>query len=269
MLVEQAASFPLAGGATLVAMKNAGLVQVSTFISLERIENLTGISQNSDGSIRIGAMTRHCETAASEILSGTLSVVREAAQSIANVPVRNMGTMGGSLANADPAADYLAALICVDAQVELAGPNGERTVDINDFLVDWYETALEHGEIIKAILLPPPSNGYSAYQKVARVSGDFAVASCAISVNSESSGDVISLAVGGCGPFPLRDRNAEQQLLGQQSDPQAVDKFSQKLVDIADPVDDVRGSAEYRLQLIPQLVQHAISNIPARGNTDV
>lgn len=265
MLRDTPASFPLAGGATLIAMKNAGLVEVEAFISLERINSLQGISQAPDGGIRIGAMTRHCDTAACEMLSGTLAVVRQSAQAIANVPVRNMGTMGGSLANADPAADYLAALMCVDAVIELAGPGGERTLPICDFLVDWYETALEPAEIITAILLPSPQTGHSAYRKVARISGDYAVASCAVSVATESSAVSIRVAIGGCGPFPIRNQPAEQALHSAQMSDDAVATFSNELVSLADPVDDVRGSAEYRRNLIPRLVKDALAAIPQRG----
>jgi CO/xanthine dehydrogenase FAD-binding subunit/carbon monoxide dehydrogenase subunit G len=259
LLSQHPRGFPLAGGATLIAMKNAGLVQPEKFISLEKISALSGISQNGDGSIRIGAMTRHYQTAESEMLEGTLAVVRQAAGSIANVPVRNMGTMGGALANADPAADYLAALVCVDAKVELQGPDGVRILEIDDFLIDWYETDLKPSEIITAIVLPAVKPGYSSYRKIARVSGDFAVASCAISVADNQS---IRLAVGGCGPFPVRDKIAEQDMNLNWSDPVQVDRFSSQLQALADPIGDVRGSAEYRLKLIPRLIKDAISKIP-------
>ncbi|MFT5502482.1 MAG: CO/xanthine dehydrogenase FAD-binding subunit/carbon monoxide dehydrogenase subunit G [Gammaproteobacteria bacterium] len=262
LLGQYAGGFPLAGGATLIAMKNAGLVQPEKFISLEKIESLSGISFNSDDSIRIGAMTRHYQTAESAMLTGTLAVVRQAAGSIANVPVRNMGTMGGALANADPAADYLAALVCVDARVELEGPDGQRTVEIGEFLVDWYETVLKPAEIITAVLLPPAKPGFSKYRKIARVSGDYAIASCAISVAESDQTPTVNLAVGGCGPYPIRDKSAEQDMNSQWHDPVQVDRFSSQLQSLADPIGDVRGSAEYRLKLIPRLIKDAISKIP-------
>ena len=265
ILSDNPESLPLAGGATLIAMKNAGLVKVDTFVSLERIDTLRGITKTANGEVRIGAMTRHCDTADSSLLTGTLAVVRQAAQSIANVPVRNMGTIGGSVAHADPAADYLAALMCVDATVELMGPSGPRSVPISEFLVDWYETALEPGEIITAILLPAQQTGHSVYRKIARVSGDYAIASCAMSVALAQSAEPIRIAVGGCGPFPVRSTEAERALhvAGMSSD--AVSTFANQLISLADPVDDVRGSAEYRRNLIPRLVREALAAVPQRG----
>ena len=260
MLAGEPASFPLAGGATLIAMRNAGLVAVNRYVSLERIGDIQGISVLDKGSIRVGAMTRHRETASSDTLTGSLRVLREAAGSIANMPVRNMGTMGGSLAHADPAADYLAALTSIDARVVIAGPAGERTIDIGDLIVDWYETCLEPGELITSILLPAPMPGYSSYRKVARVSGDYAVASCAISIGNNGSGRV-GIAIGGCGPAPVRVRDAEPLLSSGLVNQEDVDALCAALVARADPVDDVRGSAEYRRNLIPRLVGSAIAGI--------
>ena len=255
-------SYPLAGGATLIAMRNAGLVDVKQYVSLEHVEDLQGIATLADGSIRIGAMTRHRETAASEVLSGNLGVLRQAAGSIASMPVRNMGTMGGSLANADPAADYLAALTCVDARVEISGTLGTREISINELISDWYETTIGHGEIITAVLLPAPLEAYSSYRKVARVSGDFAVASCGISIDGEKC---VRIAIGGCGPYPIRQKSAELYLQEQSVTDSDIRGLSNQLVKLADPVDDVRGSATYRRNLIPQLVRNAFAGLQASG----
>lgn len=253
-LAEHETARPMSGGATLVAMKNAGLVEASHFVSLERIEALQGISILSDGRIHIGAMTRHRDTAASGLLTGSLNVLRRAASMIANRPVRNMGTIGGSVANADPAADYLPALTCVNARVEIYGPTGSRSVAIEEYIVDWYETILEHGEIITGITLPAPKPVASVYRKLARVAGDFATASCAIARDLTDAGATINVAIGACGPAPVRDPEAEQALRGRLDRPEAVAALGARLTELADPVDDVRGSATYRLRLIPRLL---------------
>lgn len=245
---------PISGGATLVAMKNAGLVEASHFVSLEKIEALHGITRRVDGSIRIGGMTRHRDTAASELLTGSLAVLRRAASMIANRPVRNMGTIGGSVGNADPGADYLPALVCIGAEVEIAGHAGTRAVPISEFVVDWYETVLEAGEIITGILLPPPQSTPSTYRKLARVSGDFATASCALALDVNDGGETIRAAIGACGPAPVRDIDAEDALRGRLDDPAAVAELGAALAALANPVDDVRGSAAYRLRLIPRLL---------------
>lgn len=249
----------VSGGATLVAMQNAGLVEASHLVSLHRIAGLRGIQQLDDGRIQIGAMTRHCDTAANPLLSGSLKVLRRAAGMIANRVVRNMGTMGGSVANADPAADYLPALACCDAVLTIVGPDGARDLPVLDFILDWYETALEEGEVITAFTLPGPDGGSSDYRKVARVSGDFATASCAIAL--DASGEGARIAIGACGPGPLRDLDAEAELRGHLDDPAAVKQFCERLSAMADPIDDVRGSADYRLQLIPRLIEKGLTEL--------
>ncbi|ETX29189.1 FAD binding domain-containing protein [Roseivivax isoporae] len=265
LLVEHDEAMPLAGGATLIAMRNASLVEPSHLVSLDRIAELRGIDRTADGTIRIGAMTRHCDTAACAELTGSLHVLRRAAGMIANRVVRNMGTMGGAVANADPAADYLPALACCDATLEIAGPEGRRSLSIHDYVDDWYETALGEGEIITAIMLPAPVEAPSAYRKIARVSGDYATASCAMALDPDGQG--LRVAIGACGPGPLRDRAGEDALRGKLHDPAALAEFAGRLVALADPVDDVRGSAEYRLRLIPRLVASVLSELAPQKET--
>jgi carbon-monoxide dehydrogenase medium subunit len=250
----------LAGGATLVAMMNAGLVQPSALISLRRIEGLHGIERSAAGAVRIGAMTRHCQTAASAKLAGAHRVVQQAASVIASPPVRNMGTIGGSIAFADPAADYPPALVAADAEIEMVGPNGRRRLKADAFFLDWYQTALEPGELIAAVHLPPaPEGAVGHYDKLSRVEGDYATASVAVVL--AMSGGVcrsIAIAVGACGPAPLRLPAAEQVLLGSRLDDGALAIAGKHLAEAADPVDDVRASADYRRLVIPRLLRRAV-----------
>ena len=250
----------LAGGATLVAMMNAGLAQPSALISLRRIEGLQGIERSAAGGVRIGAMTRHCQTAASPQLAGAHRVVQQAASVIASPPVRNMGTMGGSIAFADPAADYPPALVAADAEIEMVGPNGRRRLKADAFFLDWYQTALEPGELIVAVHLPPaPAGAVGHYDKLSRVEGDYATASVAV-VLAMSGGvcNSIAIAVGACGPTPLRLPAAEQMLLGSRLDDGALAIAGKHLAEAADPVDDVRASADYRRLVIPRLLRRAV-----------
>ncbi len=258
MLANEPDARLLAGGATLVAMINADLASPDTLIALSGIGDLRGIAQQSDGSFRVGAMTLHRETASDDRLTGQLAVVREAAGVIANPVVRNMGTMGGAVAFADPAADYLPALAVLDATVELTGPDGVRRLGIPDFLVDWYGTAMAPGEILTAIHLPAPREGRGIYRKLARTSGDYAIASCAVVL--EAGGNVRA-AVGACGPGPVRDTAAEAELAGRADQAGAVQAFVGRLADKADPLSDVRGSAEYRRRLIPRIVTAALGEL--------
>ena len=249
----------LSGGATLVAMLNADLIAPASLVSLKSIGELQGITRNDDGAVVIGAMTRHCQTAASDVLTGSLSGLREAASKIANPTVRNMGTMGGSISFADPGADYLPALAAAEAQIELVSATGSRRVAAADFFLDWYETARRDDEIVRAIQFPAPdNNAYGVHEKFARVEGDFATVSVNVVLRMErDTCAAIRIAVGACGPRPVRLAEAEALLVGKPLDRQALLAAGSRIAEACDPVDDARGSARYRLNLIPQLVARA------------
>lgn len=254
LLARDPEAKPLAGGATLVAMMNAGVLQPRALVSLGAVAELRGIHVAADGGVRIGAFTRHAHTAADARLTGTLAAVRDAAAQIANATVRNMGTLGGSLAFADPGFDYPPALVAAAARVEIASLAGTRTLAAKDFFVDWYTTALRPGELVSAVLLPPAQSGHGRYHKVARVAGDYAIASLAL---VRAASGALRVAVGACGPKPLHDDGVDALLTRERSDA-ALAEAGRRLCALADPVDDVRGSARYRLQLIPRLLRRAL-----------
>jgi carbon-monoxide dehydrogenase medium subunit len=249
----------LAGGATLVAMMNARLVTPGALVSLNRIEDLRSI-RTAPGGLAVGAMTRHAETAAESRLTGGLAVLREAARQIANPVVRNMGTMGGSISFADPAADYPPALVAAGAEIEIASRSGRRRVAVSEFFVDWYQTALEPGEIVTNIFLPDvPERSFGRYRKLARVAGDYAIASVAAFVAYDNNMNVTELriAVGGCGPRPVRAPEAELALNGVPLREIDSRELGQALAKACDPVDDVRASASYRRTVVPRMVEFA------------
>ena len=254
LLAQDPDAKPISGGATLVAMMNARVLEPEALVSLAAIEDLRGITVLPDGTMRIGALTRHCETAADPRLGDSLYVVRDAASQIANAVVRNMGTIGGSIAFADPGLDYPPALVAADAQVELASAQGTRRLAIEDFFVDWYVTALEPGEIVSAVLLPKPQPGVSRYHKLARVSGDYAIASVAI---ARVASGAIRVAIGACGPTPIHSDEADR-LLSADTSSAGIARAAEILVGLADPVDDVRASAAYRRTVIPRLLERAV-----------
>ncbi|GAB4179518.1 MAG: glyceraldehyde dehydrogenase subunit beta [Wenzhouxiangellaceae bacterium] len=250
----------ISGGATLVAMMNAELVEVPALVSLRKISRLRGISH--DGQmLRIGAMTTHRAVARATELAAGWSGVRRAASQIAHPGVRTMGTIGGSISHADPAADYPAALVAADAIVEIAGPDGRRQVRAEDFFLDYYTTSLAEGELVTAVLLPPaPPGAVGVHRKLARTDGDFATAS--VSLVLALQGEICShvrIAVGGCGATPVRVAAAEALLIGQPLSADRVHQAGELLAAACDPIDDVRGSAAYRLALVPRLLRQAIN----------
>ncbi len=261
LLAQDPDAKPISGGATLVAMMNARVVEPKALVSLAGIAELQGIAAAADGGVRIGAFTRHRETAASALLTGANAVLRSAAGQIANATVRNMGTIGGSIAFADPGLDYPPALVAAGARVEIASAAGRRTVSAREFFVDWYVTALAPGEIVAAVLLPAARGGAGVYVKHARVAGDYATASVAASLSADGR---ISVAVGACGPTPLASDEANAMLSKDRSDT-AVARAAELLQALADPLDDVRGSADYRRRLVPGLLKRAVRAVAKEG----
>lgn len=249
----------LAGGASLVATMNLDLVDPDELVSLAEVTELHGITAAADGGLRIGAMTRHCELATEARLAGNLAVLREAAGKIANPPVRNMGTIGGAVALADPAADYPSALVAAGADIEIAGISARRRVPARDFFVGLYATALARAEIVSAILLPPAAPGVGLYDKLARVAGDHATVSVALAVSRREPACVaVGIAIGGCGPTPVHRAAANELLATGALSDEAAQRAGALLAAAADPMDDVRASASYRRQAIPRMVVRAV-----------
>jgi aerobic carbon-monoxide dehydrogenase medium subunit len=246
----------LAGGASLVAMLNAHLVEPSALVSLARVRELRGIDIPADGASRIGAMTRHCEIAKSFALTGPRTLLRQAASSIANPTVRAMGTIGGSVALNDPGADYSPALVALSATMEIVGPSGARFIAATDYFLDWYTTALAPGEVVTAVHLPLAAAGSGVYHKLARVAGDFAVVSVAIAAQADGR---IRAVIGACGPRPLSLAEADAELERGN-----VTLAGALLADAADPVDDSRASAAYRRRVIPRMLARAFSEVLAK-----
>lgn len=249
---------PVAGGVSLVAIMNARLLKPASLVSLRGVPELQGIRAEADGSIVIGAMARHREVAEERRLAGTLAVVREAARSIANPAVRNMGTIGGSISLSDPGADFPPALVAANAVIEIAGRGGSKTVPAGDFFAGWYTTALQPGELVTAIRLPRPDAGAGCYEKLVRVAGDICIASIALCVARDGTARA---AVGGCGPFPAASGEADALLSAGLDDLERVRAAGEILAQVAQPMDDVRGSAGYRRLLIPRMLARAAARV--------
>jgi carbon-monoxide dehydrogenase medium subunit len=237
----------LAGGQSLVAMMNLGLVAPSRLVSLRRIASLRGIAKEDDGGLRIGAMTTHAELAALDVAECGPALLAQAARVVAYPAVRAFGTIGGSVAHADPAADYPVALVAANAAIEVASATGTRRVAARDFFRRLFETALKPGEIVTAIVVPRgPTNGRAIYEKLSLVAGDFAIVSVAAVV-----AETVTIAIGSCGPKPLFAS-------GLPLEPGALRDVATKLAAASDPPSDHRGSAAYRRKVLPELVCRAV-----------
>ena len=256
----------LAGGATLVAMLNADLVEPSTLIGLRRIDELAGITVTDDH-IRIGAMTTHTQIAGDNSLTGNAAVVRDAAGQIAHPAIRNMGTIGGSVCHADPSADFPGALVAANAALEVTGQAGTRQVPADEFFLDYLETALEEDEILSAVMVPvEPAGARGRHLKFSRTHGDYATVSISlVLVMDAGTFSYARVAVGSVGPTPLHLDEVDAILTGSALSEDTVKQAGSKLMEAADPVDDVRGSAEYRRMIIPGLLLRAVDELREIG----
>jgi aerobic carbon-monoxide dehydrogenase medium subunit len=246
-------AFCLAGGQSLVAMMNLGLASPDRLVSLRGINSLRGIVRQVDGGLRIGAMTTHAELADLDVTAAGPALLGQAARVVAYPAVRMQGTIGGSVAHADPAADYPVALTAADAHIEIGSAGGVRLVAARDFFRGIFETALDKGEIVTAIHVPPGSaDAGAAYEKLSLVAGDFAIVSVAAIVSRSAQ-----ITVGGCGPKPLLVSNvgiSDEALLAA----------GRQLAANSDPPSDQRASASYRRKVLPELVRRAVRMALAR-----
>jgi carbon-monoxide dehydrogenase medium subunit len=200
----------LAGGMTLIPLMKLRLAAPAEVVDIARIPGLSGIIE-SGGTVRIGATTTHHEVESSPIIRAKCPLLGETASHIGDVQVRNMGTMGGSIAHADPAADYPAALVALEARIRLVSAHSDRTVEASEFFLDAFTTALEPGEIVVEIEFPveEASEGHR-YEKVAHPASGFAVVGIAARIK-KSAGKISMARIGitGLGPKAFRARNAE------------------------------------------------------------
>ena len=256
----------LAGGATLVAMLNADLVEPSTLIGLRRVDELAGITVTGD-ELRIGAMTTHAQIAVDDRLTGNAAVVRDAARQIAHPAIRNMGTIGGAICHADPNADFPGALVAANAVLVAAGQSGTRQIPADEFFLDYLETSLDEDEILSAVMLPvEPAGAGARHLKFSRTHGDYATVSISLVLVLDAGAcSYARVAVGSVGPTPLHLTEVDEILTGSGLAGETIRQAGRKLMEAADPVDDVRGSAEYRRMIIPGLLQRAVVELQEIG----
>jgi carbon-monoxide dehydrogenase medium subunit len=226
----------IAGGMSMVPAINLGVLRPTALVSLNHLSGLDGIEEDGDA-LRLGALVRHERVATDSALRHHVPLLTEAARRIADVQVRNRGTVGGSIAHADPSADYLPALCVLDAAVTLASPSGQREVKVRDFVLDVMLTALAANEILVSIRVPTLSAGAgSAYVRLARVEGSFALANAAAIV----AADRATVAVGGAVPVPV-------VFEADANDLDAVGGAAWEACE--DAYEDLNGSAEYRREM--------------------
>jgi aerobic carbon-monoxide dehydrogenase medium subunit len=258
----------LAGGHSLIPMMKLRLAFPEVLIDIHELDDELRYVREEDGALRVGALARHRDLLESPVVQGRYTLLADAEKFIADPLVRNMGTVGGSFAHADPSEDLPAAFVALGAQVVARGPSGERTIAVEDLSVGPFETALEPDEILIEARVSRAPQG-SSYFKVERRAGDYA--SAALGVAVWMSGDQIEESrIGMCsvGSTTLRATAAEEVLEGQSPDEEHYKQAAERAAQECDPPDDARGTPEYKRDLVRVLVVRALEQAVGRARGD-
>jgi carbon-monoxide dehydrogenase medium subunit len=255
----------LAGGHSLIPAMKLRLAQPQLLVDIARIKSLAYIREEGN-KILIGATTTHYQLESSDLLKQVCPLLPLCAASIGDVQVRNKGTIGGSVAHSDPAGDWPAAVLALDADLVLVGPNGDRTVKAADFFVDLLTTDLQPGEILREIRIDKPSGRFGhAYQKVAHPASGFAVVGIAVQLelNEDGSCKAAKVGVTGVGVKAYRAQAVEAALAGKSLDDQTIAAAAEHVCDGVDPNGDLYASSEYRCALAKVHTRRAIQTAKA------
>lgn len=242
----------LAGGMSLIPVMKLRLASPSYVVDINRIGGLGSIKL-SGGNIVIGAMARHHDIETSELLRERAEMLPECAASLADPQVRNMGTIGGSLSHSDPSGDWGAAILAVRGVLKIRGPSKERTMKIDDFLVDTFTSALRPTELLTEISFPVPGpRSAGAYVKLKRKTGDFPTAAVGVQISVDAKGTCTYAGIGlsALGNKNLRASKAEAALLGRPLSTRTIDEAGEAAGEDAHPISDpLRGSADYKREM--------------------
>ena len=257
----------LTGGQSLIPMMKLRLAEPEHIIDLNGIPGLAYIREEG-GYVKIGALTREAELEASALIGAKLPILHDTGKLIADPQVRNLGTLGGNLAHGDPGNDHPATMLALSAQVVAVGPNGQRTIAITDFFVDFYTTALEPEEILTEIQipLPPPGSG-GAYLKLERKVGDYATAGVAAQVTIDATGRCTEAGIGltNVSFVPIKATDAEAHLRGSALTEEDLDEAARLAAAASRPSSDLRGSEAYKRAMVRVLTKRALHRAIARA----
>ncbi len=249
----------LAGGQSLIPMMKLGLAAPGYLVDINRLPGLADIRED-NGFLHIGSLTREAQLDRSELVRAKYPILHDTTAVIADPLVRNMATVGGNLAHGDPANDHPATMLALGAEVAVRGPAGERVIPVSDFFEGVLTTALNQGEILTGIRVPtPPAASGSAYLKLERKVGDYATAGVAavITVN-DGVCQQAGIGLTNAGPIPVKARTAESFLVGKRLDDETIREAARLASQEAQPSADLRGSEEYKRDMVRVLAGRAL-----------
>lgn len=249
----------LAGGQSLLPLLRLRLAYPEVLVDVGKIEEMHGVSEDGNA-LRIGAMTTHAEIIDDPLVREHCPILSQATSTVADPAVRHRGTFGGALAHADPAGDLAAVAVALDAEFEIVGPNGRRTVGAGDFFLDYLQTALEAEDLLVAIRVPKLGAGWgSHYEKFHRVAQAWAIVGVAAILRTE--GDTIAearIGLTNMGSTPLRATATERALSGASVHNGAVAEAAASADEGTEPPSDLNGAADYRRALVRVLTRRAV-----------
>ena len=249
----------LAGGQSLIPLMKMRLARPTALIDINYVPGLNDIHSH-NGELRLGALARHADIEMSEA-AAAIPIMNDCAAGIADVQVRNQGTIGGSLAEADPSGDWGATLLTLETSVQCTGPRGERSIKLQEFIKDAYTTVLAHDELVREIIVKkPPRNSGGAYLAFKRSAPVYATVSAAVQLTLEGK-DIckdVRIVLGCVGLTAIRAQRAENELRGKRIDGKMIQRAAEAAREAAEPQSDMRGSADYKRTLVAALVKRAL-----------
>ena len=249
----------IAGGQSLLVLMRQGLVAPKYLIDIKGISALDYINLDKNEGLRIGALTPHRAIEKSPVIQNGFAVLSEMELKLASVQTRNWGTIGGNLCHADPAGDPAPVLIALNGKLKIASLSEERTVAVEEFSTDYFETALRHGELLTEIQVPnPPPRTGTAYTKFNIIENDMGIASTAVSITLSPKDKTCSdarIVLGAVASVPMRAKEAEKVLVGKEISDALLVKAGQIASEEAEPIADVLASEEYKRELVRVLVK--------------
>ena len=253
----------IAGGTALLTLIKQGVLVPKTLVNLKKIAGADGLVYDPNNGLRVGALATIFDVESAPLVRRHYPVLAEACHVVANIRIRNMATIGGNLAHGDYQSDPPTALIALDASVELISGTGARQMKLSDFLLGSYETALKPGELVSAVILPPAPVWRGTYVKV--TTGSSEERPCAgIAALAKFDGEVcqeLRLAVGAVSPRPIRIQNAEDLARGARLTVPLIAQAAKLASEAVEPIDDLRGPADYKRHLVEVLVRRALTAV--------
>jgi carbon-monoxide dehydrogenase medium subunit len=252
----------ICGGQSLLILMRQGLVAPEYLIDIKNVKELDYIQFDDKEGLRIGATTTHRTIELSPIIKEKYPVLVDMEENLASIQTRNWGTIGGNLCHGDPAGDPGPVFMALSGSVKIRSKQKTRTLSLDEFFIDYFETALEEDELLCEVQLPPiPLNTAVAYEKFNIIKNDQGIVSVAVAITLENDGlscKETRIVLGSAAPSPSRARDAEKMLIGQKISPGLLEKVAQKASEEADPVADIHASEEYRRSLVYALAKRMV-----------